>query len=126
MNSLRKWSRVHRRVPPTLVAISFCPRRVELRVQGSILGDFWQWCLACKSVIMAGSELAVSICSRCFDLAPERFSDLEIGPVNACGLTQRAAEVWESARFQAVCVALSFFRFEGHSTLRPASANAGR
>jgi len=110
INSLRKSSCVHRPVPPTLVAISFCLQRVELRVQVSILGDFWQWCLACKGVIMAGSELAVSICSLCFDLAPKHFSGLQSGPVNACGLTQRAAEVWESARFQAVCVAWSWFR----------------
>jgi hypothetical protein len=32
-----------------------------------------QWRLACKDVIMAAGELAVSICSPCFDLAPKRF-----------------------------------------------------
>jgi hypothetical protein len=38
--------------------------------------DLWmglQWCLACKDVIMAAGEVAVSICSPCFDLAPKRF-----------------------------------------------------
>ena len=54
---------------------------------------------------MATGELAMSICSLCFDLAPELVRRLEAGPVNACGLTQRAAEVWESARFQGVGVA---------------------
>ena len=53
---------------------------------------------------MAAGELAVSICSLCFDLAPKRVRRLEAGSVNACGLTQRAAEVWESARFRAVSV----------------------
>jgi len=54
---------------------------------------------------MAAGDLAVSICSRCFDLAPGRFSELEVGSVNAFRLTMRAPDKWESARFQAVCVA---------------------
>ena len=41
------------------------------------------------------------------------------------GLTMRAAEVWESPRFWGFSL-LGVFRFEGESTLRPASANAGR
>ena len=42
---------------------------------------------------------------RHFDLAPGRFSELEVGSVNAFRLTMRAPDKWESARFQAVCVA---------------------
>jgi len=71
----------------------------------SDLYDIWQWSFARKSVIMAAGDLAVSICSRCFDLAPGRFSELEVGSVNAFRLTMRAPDKWESARFQAVCVA---------------------
>ena len=33
---------------------------------------------------------------------------------------------WESARFQALCVALGFSRFEGESTLPPQAGNASR
>jgi hypothetical protein len=54
------------------------------------------------------------------------FSRLKLGSVKALRLTQRAAEVWESARFLGVCVALDFFRFDSESSLRPASANASR
>jgi hypothetical protein len=75
---------------------------------------------------MAESELAVSIGSLCFDLAPRRLSNLKVGSVNACGLTQRAAEVWESARFRAVCVARSWLRQNGVISTRPDSADASR
>jgi hypothetical protein len=37
------------------------------------LCNFLQWYLACEGVIMAAGELAVLICSPCFDLAPARF-----------------------------------------------------
>jgi len=33
-----------------------------------------QWYLARKGVIMAAGGRAMAICSRCFDLAPRRFS----------------------------------------------------
>ena len=69
------------------------------------LGDIWQWSLARKDVIMSAGDLIVLICSRCFDLAPKRFSGLGLGSVNAFRLTMRAPDKWESARFQAVCVA---------------------
>ena len=75
---------------------------------------------------MAAGDLAVSIGSLCFDLAPRRLSNLKVGSVNACGLTQRAAEVWESARFQAVCVAWSWFRQIDIVSTRPDSADAHR
>ena len=77
-NSLSKWSCGHRPVPPTLVVISFCLQQVELRVQISILGDVWQVWLACKSVIMAAGDLARSVGSCCFHLAPRRFSELQV------------------------------------------------
>jgi hypothetical protein len=38
--------------------------------------------------------------------------------------TQRAPDWWESARFQAICVAWSFFRFAGES--RPAHQRVTR
>ena len=42
------------------------------------------------------------------------------------GLTKRAADKWESARFSALFVASSSFRFDSESTLRPLAANASR
>jgi hypothetical protein len=48
---------------------------------------------------MAAGVFAGSVCSRCFDLAPERFSGLEAGSVKACRLTMRAADVGYAARF---------------------------
>jgi hypothetical protein len=75
---------------------------------------------------MAAGDLAVLACSRCFDLAPERFSELEAGSVKPCRLTMRAADKWESARFLDMFLARGWFRFEGESTLRPLAANAGR
>jgi len=59
---------------------------------------------------MAESDLALSIGLLCFDLAPRHVSDLQVDSVNACRLTQRAPDGWESARFQAVCAAGSWFR----------------
>ena len=75
---------------------------------------------------MAAGDWAVAICSPCFDLAPELVRRLEAGSVNACGLTQRAAEVWESARFLSMFLAFGFFRFDGESTLPPQAGNASR
>jgi hypothetical protein len=75
---------------------------------------------------MAAGDFAVSVCSRCFDLAPERFSALEVDSVKACRLTMRAADKWESARFLDMFLARGWFRFEGESTLRPLAANADR
>jgi len=40
------------------------------------------------------------------------------------GLTQRAADGGYAPRFLDICLALSFFRFEGESTLPPTAANA--
>ncbi len=42
------------------------------------------------------------------------------------GLTQRAADKWESARFQAVFNASVGFRFRAGSASRPLAANANR
>ena len=86
----------------------------------------WLWCFARPHVIMKANRLASSVCPQSFDLAPKPFSDLVLGSVNACRLTMRAADKWESARFQAVCVASSFFRFRALLPLRPLAANAGR
>ena len=41
-------------------------------------------------------------------------------------LTQRAADKWDSARFQAFFVSLSFFRSQAESTPAHLSANASR
>jgi len=38
----------------------------------------WQECLIRKGAIMAAGDFTLSICSPCFNLAPERFSDLEL------------------------------------------------
>jgi hypothetical protein len=42
------------------------------------------------------------------------------------GLTQRAPDWWESARFQAVGVAWSWFRQSGVVSSRPPAGNASR
>jgi len=59
---------------------------------------------------MSAGDLAVSIGSLCFHLAPRQFSELKPSSVKACGLTMREAEVWESPRFQAGFWAHSLFR----------------
>jgi hypothetical protein len=41
-------------------------------------------------------------------------------------LTMRAPDVWESAHFQAVSVAWSWFRQNGVISARPAAGNASR
>ena len=43
-----------------------------------------------------------------------------------CHLTQRAPDWWESARFQAISVAWSWFRQNGVVSSRPLAANANR
>jgi hypothetical protein len=40
--------------------------------------------------------------------------------------TQRAPDWWESARFQAVCLAWSWFRQNGVVSSRPPAGNASR
>ena len=42
------------------------------------------------------------------------------------GLTKRAPDWWESARFQAVCVAWSGFRQGGVASSHPPAGNASR
>ena len=75
---------------------------------------------------MAAGDLAVSICSRCFDLAPGRFSELEVGSVNAFRLTMRAPDLGYAPRFLGIFLALGFSRFDGESTLPPQAGNASR
>ncbi len=58
--------------------------------------------------------------------APKPFSRLEIDSVKSCWLTQRAADKWESPRFQAVFNASAGFRFRASSASRPLAANASR
>jgi hypothetical protein len=41
-------------------------------------------------------------------------------------LTQRAPDVWESARFQALFLALGWFRQKSFTSARPAAGNASR
>jgi hypothetical protein len=41
-------------------------------------------------------------------------------------LTMRAPDVWESARFQAFCVASNWFRQKSVFSARPAAGNASR
>ena len=50
----------------------------------------------------------------------------ELGSVNLCWLTMRAADKWESARFSGFWLAWGWFRFQSESTLPPLAANAGR
>jgi hypothetical protein len=45
---------------------------------------------------------------------------------NAKRLTQPAADLRESAHFSGLFATLSFFRFNGESTLLPTAANADR
>jgi len=45
---------------------------------------------------------------------------------NENSLTQRAPDGWESARFQAVCVAWSGFRQSNVVLFRPPAGNANR
>jgi hypothetical protein len=54
-----------------------------------------------------------------------------LAPVRAAGirgvrLTQRAADGGYAPRFWGILLALSFFHFEGESTLLPTAANADR
>jgi hypothetical protein len=51
--------------------------------------------------------------------AEEKYSD-------QMRLTKRAPDVWDSARFQAVFVAWSWFRQNGATLSRPAAGNANR
>jgi hypothetical protein len=46
--------------------------------------------------------------------------------LETCRPTQRAADKWESARFQAVFNASAGFRFRAWSTTRPPAGNASR
>ena len=75
---------------------------------------------------MSAGDLVLSICSCCFDLAPELGRRLEAGSVKACGLTMHEADKWESPRFLSMFLTLSWSRFEGASTLRPLAAYARR
>jgi hypothetical protein len=71
---------------------------------------------------------------HCFDIAHERFSSLEANSVNVFRPTQRAPNPgkvrrgrwWESARFQAVCVAWSWLRQSSVLPSRPPAGNASR
>jgi hypothetical protein len=53
------------------------------------------------------------------------YFDQRVLPVVNCP-TQRAPDGWESARFQAVCVAWSWFRQSGVVSSRPPAGNAHR
>jgi hypothetical protein len=65
----------------------------------------------------------VSICSRCFDLAPRRVAELELGFVNAFRLTQRAADWRYAPRFKLV---LNEIVFPFRQLILSPSANANR
>jgi len=49
-----------------------------------------------------------------------------MGSVNALRLTMRAADMWESPRFQAVFNASVGFRYQALTASRPHAADAGR
>ena len=51
---------------------------------------------------------------------------LKADPVNACHLTRRAADKWDSPRFLGFCLASSGFRQSGVLSARPLAANADR
>jgi hypothetical protein len=61
-------------------------------------------------------DLVRSRCARGFHLAPKVYRRLEVGSVNACGLTRRAADNWESPRFSGIFLASRFFRFQAESS----------
>ena len=90
------------------------------------LHEGWWWNLACHRVIIWAGEFTVWSCARDFHLAPKDSRCLWEGSVKACNLTQREAEVWESARFSSSFNASAVFRFRAWSTLRPHSAYASR
>jgi hypothetical protein len=52
--------------------------------------------------------------------------DLEYNGRKISGLTMRTPDLGYAARFLSVFVALSFFRFDGESTLPPQADNASR
>ncbi len=73
-----------------------------------------------------GSRFARSVCPLGFDLAPRHFPDLRLGPANACRLTMRAPDKWESARFIGFFPASSFSLLPGGIQARPLAGNACR
>src|SRR3990172_6421085 len=75
---------------------------------------------------MSAGDLVVLLCSRCFDLAPRRLSELEADSVNAFRLTMRAPDLGYAPRFLGIFLALGFSRFDGESTLPPQAGNASR
>ncbi len=74
----------------------------------------------------ASDRFALLACPQAFDLALMPFPDLKAGSVNACRLTMRAADKWESPRFQAVCWLEVGSDKMALSSLRPLAANAPR
>ena len=57
---------------------------------------------------------------------PSLSRHLEAGSVNACGLTMRAADKWDSPRFSGRFLASSEFRQTGVVSSHPLAAYAGR
>ena len=70
--------------------------------------------------------LAMSLASRLSTSLPSLSRHLEAGSVNACGLTMRAADKWDSPRFSGRFLASSEFCQTGVVSSRPLAANAGR
>ena len=75
---------------------------------------------------MSAGDLVGLLCARCFDLAPKRFSGLELGSVNAFRLTMRAPDLGYAPRFLSFFLAFADSRFDGESTLPPQAGNASR
>jgi len=70
-----------------------------------------------------GSLFAGSVCLPGFDLAPRHFSDLRLGPVNACHLTMRAADLGYAPANEESFTEVG--RCANWLASRPKSANAG-
>ena len=67
-----------------------------------------------------------SFSPRSFDLAPIVFVASGSGSCQACSLTMRAADKWDSARFLSFYLALGLYCAQTLSILRPLAANADR
>ena len=91
------------------------------------LSPKWLWQFARGRVIIGAGVCVAELCQRYFDPRAQAFFGIcKLDSVKSCGLTMRAADGGYAPRFLSFFVALSFFRFEGESTLPPTAANASR
>ena len=78
---------------------------------------FWLWCLARNRLIILAGILAVSFSPTMFSaFAPITFFSSVGFICQPCGLTKRAPDVWESARFRSIFLASVFSTSQTEST----------